>query len=139
VPGLSDLANLEELTGVEKLWFADHYDGPVDGLASFRDREYWYSAVWDDGEASTPTSHACSSSTNSPRRKQLPSGLTTEDSCTTSVVPAAFTAHLARRILCRLLMLTLGAKRTVHGMLGPITLTLALLAGSAMAATSLQR
>jgi hypothetical protein len=49
VPGLSDLANLEELSGVEKLWFADYYDGPVDGLASFRDREYWYSAVWEDG------------------------------------------------------------------------------------------
>jgi hypothetical protein len=46
---MSDLANLDELTGVELLWFTHYYDGPVAGLASFEDREYWFSAAWDEG------------------------------------------------------------------------------------------
>lgn len=44
----SVLAGLAELTGVQMLWFAEYYDGPVDGLARYGDREYWFIAIAED-------------------------------------------------------------------------------------------
>jgi hypothetical protein len=44
----SRLAGLTQLTGVEKLWFSDWYDGPITGLATYRDHEYWFVMVTDD-------------------------------------------------------------------------------------------
>jgi hypothetical protein len=38
----SRLAGLTELTGVEELWFSDWYDGPITGLAAYREHEYWF-------------------------------------------------------------------------------------------------
>jgi hypothetical protein len=34
-----------DLEGVEILWPREYYDGPLDGLASFAGREYWFVAV----------------------------------------------------------------------------------------------
>ncbi|MEU4339564.1 hypothetical protein AB0F59_33830 [Micromonospora lupini] len=42
------LDGLAELTDVRMLWFADYYDGPLDGLALFDGREYWFIAVADE-------------------------------------------------------------------------------------------
>lgn len=44
----SVLDGLAELTGVQVLWFGDYYDGPLDGLALYDGREYWFIAVADE-------------------------------------------------------------------------------------------
>jgi hypothetical protein len=41
------LEGLPELHGVQMLWFDDWYDGPLDGLADYGGREYWFAAVAD--------------------------------------------------------------------------------------------
>ncbi|GIF45636.1 hypothetical protein DFJ67_0730 [Asanoa ferruginea] len=46
----SRLAGLTELTGVEKLWFSGWYDGPITGLAAYRDHEYWFVMVANDSK-----------------------------------------------------------------------------------------
>src|SRR4051812_19889358 len=33
--------------GVQMLWFRDWYDGPLDGLAHFEGRDYWFAATDD--------------------------------------------------------------------------------------------
>jgi hypothetical protein len=39
------LHGLAQLAGVQIVDVLDQYDGPLDGLARYRDREYWFSAV----------------------------------------------------------------------------------------------
>jgi hypothetical protein len=41
----SVLAALVELSGVQIVWFDDFYDGPIDGLARWDRREFWFAAV----------------------------------------------------------------------------------------------
>lgn len=41
------LDGLAELHGVRMLWYDDWYDGPLDGLATYGGREYWFAAVDD--------------------------------------------------------------------------------------------
>jgi hypothetical protein len=42
----SVLAALAELSGVQIVWFDDFYDGPIDGLARWDRREFWFVAVY---------------------------------------------------------------------------------------------
>jgi hypothetical protein len=44
----SSLSGQPELTGVQKLWFSDWYDGPLTGLARHEGREYWFAMVTND-------------------------------------------------------------------------------------------
>lgn len=39
------LRGLPQLAGVRFIEVLDYYDGPLDGLACYQDREYWFSAV----------------------------------------------------------------------------------------------
>lgn len=36
-----------ELKGVQVVWFRDWYDGPLDGVAHFEGRDYWFNATDD--------------------------------------------------------------------------------------------
>ncbi|MEV6968645.1 hypothetical protein AB0M47_26370 [Hamadaea sp. NPDC051192] len=47
------LDDLPRLVGVRMLWFDDWYDGPVEGLAEYEGREYWFADV-DDFEYTWP-------------------------------------------------------------------------------------
>lgn len=38
---------MPELEGVDVVWWRDWYDGPLDGLACYEGREYWFTAVGD--------------------------------------------------------------------------------------------
>ncbi|MEH1166460.1 hypothetical protein V6V47_13840 [Micromonospora sp. CPCC 205539] len=42
----SVLARLSELSGVEILWCDDFYDGDIDGLARWEEREFWFAGVY---------------------------------------------------------------------------------------------
>ncbi|MEV4481834.1 hypothetical protein [Micromonospora coxensis] len=51
------LQGLPQLVGVQLVEVLDFYDGPLDGLALYREREYWFSAVPEwirDAEPSEP-------------------------------------------------------------------------------------
>jgi hypothetical protein len=39
------LHDLDQLAGVQIVEVLDFYDGPLDGLARYQDRDYWFSAV----------------------------------------------------------------------------------------------
>jgi hypothetical protein len=41
------LIGLPQMHGVRMLWFNEWYDGPVDGLAEYDGREYWFADVDD--------------------------------------------------------------------------------------------
>jgi hypothetical protein len=50
------LVGLGELVGVEIVWELDFYDGPVDGLARFDGREWWFLAVAERSGGAVPSS-----------------------------------------------------------------------------------
>ena len=47
------LDGLSRLHSVRMLWFNDWYDGPVDGLAEYAGREYWFADI-DDFQGTWP-------------------------------------------------------------------------------------
>ncbi|MGC4816703.1 hypothetical protein [Micromonospora sp. DT63] len=55
----SVLDGLTEMTGVQMLWFADYYDGPLDGLALLDGREYWFIAVADERDCPVDQERRC--------------------------------------------------------------------------------
>jgi hypothetical protein len=44
----SVVETLPQLSGVRIVWSGDYYDGPLDGLAEYEGREYWFIAVSGD-------------------------------------------------------------------------------------------